>query len=34
MKWISIFTYLLTLSLALAAESVDHLITDAERLEK
>jgi tetratricopeptide (TPR) repeat protein len=34
MKWIFIFTYLLPLSLALAAENVDHLITDAERLEK
>jgi len=34
MKWISVFWYLLTLSLALGAEDVDHLISDAEQLEK
>jgi tetratricopeptide (TPR) repeat protein len=34
MKWISVFLYLLTLSLASGAEDVDHLITDAEQLEK
>jgi len=34
MKWISVFWYMLTLSLALGAEDVDHLIGDAEQLEK
>jgi Flp pilus assembly protein TadD len=34
MKGITTFLYLITLSLALAAEDVDHLITDAEQLEK
>src|ERR1700693_254563 len=34
MKWISVFLFLLTLTSALAAEDVDHLITDAEQLEK
>jgi tetratricopeptide (TPR) repeat protein len=34
MKWISVSLYLLTLSLALAAEDVDHLIIDAQQLEK
>src|ERR1700719_4963787 len=34
MKWISVFLFLLTLTSALAAEDVDHLIIDAEQLEK
>jgi tetratricopeptide (TPR) repeat protein len=34
MKWISVFLFLLPLTSALAAEDVDHLITDAEQLEK
>jgi tetratricopeptide (TPR) repeat protein len=34
MKWISVALYLLTLSLALGAENVDRLISDAEQLEK
>jgi tetratricopeptide (TPR) repeat protein len=34
MKGIPFFVYLLTLSLALAADAVDHLIVDAEQLEK
>ena len=34
MNWISVALYLLTLSLALGAEDVDRLISDAEQLEK
>src|ERR1700731_73505 len=34
MKWTCAFVYLLTISGALASEDLDHLITDAEQLEK
>src|ERR1700759_3580370 len=34
MKWISVVFYLMTLSLAPAGEEVNHLIADAEQLEK
>lgn len=34
MKCSSVFLYLLTLSWAFATEDIDHLISDAERLEK
>lgn len=34
MKRVCVFLYAITLSLSLVAEDVDHLITDAEQLEK